>query len=74
MVPHSKSERSLKTGLQLFALYPIEFKRSMYKLFPELEEVVKQFGPNQEKFIELLLIEASYHDWYDREMAASYAY
>lgn len=73
-LPHGKSEHTLKTGLQFMALYPKEFERCLYELYPNLEQLARRACPNPNQFIEKLLIEAQYHDWSDQDLSLGYAY
>lgn len=69
-----KIGHKVKTALQTYALYTDEFRKEMFNLYPELEFIIKGSDCDQEKFLELLLIEANYHDWMDRDLALGYAY
>lgn len=67
-VPHSLSENSVKSGLQIFHLYPKEFGDILFALYPHLEELANQAKPTRESFMERLLNEAHYAEWCDVEL------
>lgn len=74
-VPQSNSSTcKKKSALQLWSMYPQEFRNKIFDLIPELEIIVKQAWPNQERFIEKLLVEAHYHDWSEKKLELGYKY
>lgn len=70
--PRLMSGQHMKTGLQILAIYPEEFGRQLFDLFPEIERSIDKNMIDRGTFLNNLISESYYHDWMNKSLDIAY--